>query len=84
MSKKFIGYLIMGAASEQDAVEEKGLLLWSTKRPNGIVRFFNRVLLNVRWVDKSRALEDKGQKTHPDNGDVKFRKTYPPKYKQKE
>jgi len=30
------------------------------KKPNAIVRFFNRVLLNIRWVDKVKVLEEKG------------------------
>ncbi len=58
--KKFIGYFIIGATSKKDAQDEKGLLLWSTQRPNAIVRLFNRVLLKVYWVDKIKPLEEKG------------------------
>lgn len=58
--KKFSGYFIIGASSEQDAQDEKGLLLWSANKPNAIVRFFNKLLLNVYWVDKEKELEEKG------------------------
>lgn len=66
--KKFIGYFIIGAATKADAVNERGLLLWSTKRPNAIVRFFNKLLLNVQWVDKTKVLEEKGiRENHSNN-----------------
>lgn len=58
--KKFIGYFIIGATTKQDAVDERGLLLWSSKKPNAIVRFFNKVLLNIQWIDKTKVLEEKG------------------------
>jgi hypothetical protein len=65
--KKFIGYFIIGASTKKDAYNEKGLLLWSTKKPNAIVRFFNRVLLNIIWVDKERVLEEKGIRENAEN-----------------
>lgn len=58
--KKFVGYYIIGAANEQDAQDEKGLLLWSTKKPGTIARLFNKWLLNLYWVDKEKELEEKG------------------------
>lgn len=58
--KKFVGYYIIGAANEQDAQDEKGLLLWSTKKPGVISRLFNKWLLNLYWVDKEKELEEKG------------------------
>jgi hypothetical protein len=64
--KKFIGYFIVGAVSRQDARNEKGLLLWSTKKPNVVVRFFNKALLNIHWVDKVKLLEEKGFKESKD------------------
>jgi hypothetical protein len=65
--KKFIGYFIIGASTKRDAYNEKGLLLWSTKKPNAIVKFFNRVLLNIRWVDKEKVLEEKGLRENTEN-----------------
>lgn len=52
MTKKFIGYFIIGAATKKEAISGKGLKAWSTKRPNFLVRFFNRLLLNIRWIDE--------------------------------
>ena len=77
--KKFLGSFIIGATSKQDARSEKGLLLWSTKRPNAIVRFFNRVLLNIYWVDKVKSLEEKGYKQSKD-GETQMYKVVPPKF----
>lgn len=75
--KKFIGYFIIGASSEYEAKNEKGMLLWSQKKPNAIVRFFNRVLLKIYWVDKERVLEEKGKRTHAVNPDIEFIRTSP-------
>ena len=65
--KKFIGYFIIGAANHRDAFNEKGLLLWSTKKPNAIVRYFNRVLLNIIWINKTKVLEEKGTRENKEN-----------------
>jgi hypothetical protein len=65
--KKFIGYFIIGATTKEDAVNERGLLLWSTKKPNAIVRFFNKILLNIQWIDKTKVLEEKGVRNTRDN-----------------
>jgi hypothetical protein len=65
--KKFIGYFIIGATTKQDALNEKGLLLWSTKKPNAIVRFLNKVLLNIQWIDKTKVLEEKGVRETREN-----------------
>ena len=65
--KKFIGYFIIGASTKKDAYNERGLQLWSTKKPNAVVRFFNRVLLNIRWVDKVKVLEEKGPRENKEN-----------------
>jgi hypothetical protein len=78
--KKFIGYFIIGAASKVDAQNEKGMLLWSTHKPNAVVRFFNRVLLKIYWIDKERVLEEKGKRTHTSNSDIEFIRTSPSKY----
>jgi hypothetical protein len=77
--KKFIGYFIIGAVSKEDARSEKGLLLWSAKRPNALVRFFNRVLLNVHWVDRVKVLEEKGYKPSKD-GETQMYKVVPQKF----
>jgi hypothetical protein len=73
--KKFIGYFIIGASTKKDAYNEKGLLLWSTKKPNAIVRLFNRVLLNIRWVDKVKALEEKGIRENNENNTQMYKVT---------
>lgn len=78
--KKFIGYFIIGASSKEEAMNQKGMLLWSTERPNAVTRFFNRVLLKIYWVDKERVLEERGSKTHPSNPDIQFRTTRFSKY----
>lgn len=77
--KKFIGYFIIGAHSKQDARNEKGLLLWSAKKPNAIVRFFNRILLNIYWVDKVKMLQEKGNKVS-ENGETQMYKVVPERY----
>jgi hypothetical protein len=59
--KKFIGYYIIGASSQEEASNEKGLLLWSVKKPNAIVRFFNRVFLGLYWVNKVKFFEERGK-----------------------
>lgn len=58
--KNYIGYYILGTNTQEDAEAERGLMLWSLTKPNPIHRFFNRVLLGVRWVDKNRELINKG------------------------
>jgi hypothetical protein len=73
--KKFIGYFIIGASTKKDAYNEKGLLLWSTKKPNVIIRLFNRVLLNIRWVDKVKVLEEKGVRENNDNNTQMYKVT---------
>lgn len=65
MKKKFVGYFIIGAATKEEAQKGKGLKAWSTKRPNAIVRFFNKVLLNIRWVDEIKEYERKHSEASP-------------------
>jgi hypothetical protein len=57
--KKFKGYYIVGSANREEALLEKGLMLWSQTRPNLIRRVFNRILLGIYWIDKERVLEKK-------------------------
>jgi len=71
--KKFIGYFIIGATTKQDAVDERGLLLWSSKKPNAIIRFFNKVLLNIQWIDKTKVLEEKGVRGIKENNTQMFK-----------
>jgi hypothetical protein len=68
--KKFIGYYILGAQNQDDAQNEKGLLLWSTQKPSGFKRFMNRLLLNIYWVDKERYSTEKENR----NPDVQLHK----------
>jgi|LakMenEpi03Aug12_release.lakeMendotaPanAssembly.Ray.scaffolds.fasta_scaffold1088464_1 hypothetical protein len=51
-NKKFVGFYIIGAANKKDAQKGAGLLLWSQDKPNFITRFFDKVLLNIYWIDK--------------------------------
>lgn len=59
--KKFIGYYIIGATTKQDAQDEKGLLLWTEKKPSALRRFLCSTLLGIYWVDKDRVLEERGK-----------------------
>lgn len=68
MKKKFVGYFIIGAATKKEAQEGKGLKAWSTKRPNAFVRFFNKVLLNIRWIDENKEYERKHSERGPRSG----------------
>lgn len=65
MKKKFVGYFIIGAATKKEAQDGKGLKAWSTKRPNAFVRFFNKVLLNIRWIDENKEYERKHSEGSP-------------------
>lgn len=69
-NKTYKGYLIIGATCAEDAQNEKGLMLWSTTKPNILVRFLNRILLNIYWVDKERTAVT----TKESNPDVQFNK----------
>lgn len=51
-NKKFVGYFIIGAVNKEDAQKGAGLILWSQSKPSWLVRFFNKNLLNVYWIDK--------------------------------
>lgn len=51
-NKKFVGFYIIGAANKEEAQKGAGLLLWSQSKPGFITRFFDKVLLNIYWVDK--------------------------------
>ncbi len=51
-NKKFVGYYIIGAESYDDAVRGAGLILWSQKKPSSFIKFMNKLLLNIYWVDK--------------------------------
>ena len=59
--KKFIGYYIIGATTKQDAQDEKGLLLWTEKKPSALRRFLCSTLLGIYWIDKDRILEERGK-----------------------
>jgi hypothetical protein len=53
--KKFKGYYIIGCASKQNAKDKKGLVLWSELVPSKFVQFFDRVLLNIYWINEERT-----------------------------
>jgi hypothetical protein len=51
-NSKFIGFLIVGTKTQEDALLGKGLILWMQKKPTFFIRFCNKLLLGIRWVDK--------------------------------
>ncbi len=51
-NSKFIGFLIIGTKTQEEAVLGKGLILWMQKKPTSFIRFCNKLLLGIRWVDK--------------------------------
>jgi len=51
-NSKFIGFLIIGTKTQEEAVLGKGLMLWMQKKPTSFIRFCNKFLLGIRWVDK--------------------------------
>lgn len=62
-SKQFIGYLVLGARNIEEAKLEKGLLIWLQHKPSKWVRFWNRVLLGIFWIDKVKVLDVKNDST---------------------
>jgi hypothetical protein len=64
-NKKFVGYFIIGAANKEEAQKGAGLVLWSQSKPGWLTRFFDKLLLNIYWVDKedySPVLKDAEEK----------------------
>ena len=57
MTKYFKGYWIIGCANKKQAQEKKGLILWNQVEPKKIIRFFNKILLNIYWVSENREIE---------------------------
>jgi hypothetical protein len=51
-NSKFIGFLIIGAKTQEDAKLGKGLILWMQYKPTFFIRLCNKLLLGIRWVDK--------------------------------
>lgn len=72
--KKFIGFYIIGASTQEDAQAEKGLMLWSETKPSSLRRFFCEKLLGIYWVDKERVLEDKGKTAQSENSPIQMQK----------
>lgn len=72
MNKIFKGYWIIGCKNQSQAEEGKGLLLWNSLKPNFFVRLMNRLLLNIRWVNKEReALKGDSFQTELNSNKVK-------------
>ena len=51
-NEKFVGFFIMGTKTQKDAEEGKGLILWTQDKPSWLNRFYNKLFLGIRWVDK--------------------------------
>ena len=64
--KKFKGYYCIGCSTKDDAIKEKGLLLWSENVPSKFVQFFNRILLNIYWINKKKE-STRGDKLQNEN-----------------
>lgn len=77
--KIFKGYYIIGTSSKEEAKEGKGMMLWSQKIPSKPVQFFNRILLNIYWVDNERIQLNRGEKLQ--NDDTELPKNLPNKIK---
>jgi hypothetical protein len=77
--KIFKGYYIIGTSSKEEAKEGKGMMLWSQKTPSKPVQFFNRILLNIYWVDNERIQLNRGEKLQ--NDDTELPKNLPNKIK---
>lgn len=60
--KKFKGYYCVGCNTRQDAIDGKGLILWSQKSPTKMIQFFNKLLLNIYWIEKERIQSQRGEK----------------------
>ena len=59
--KKFKGYYCIGCSTKDDAIKEKGLLLWSENVPSKFVQFTNRILLNIYWINKEKRINQRGK-----------------------
>jgi hypothetical protein len=51
-NSKFIGFLIIGTKTQEEATLGKGLILWMQQKPTFFIRLCNKLLLGIRWVDK--------------------------------
>lgn len=51
-NNKFIGFLIIGTKTQEEATLGKGLILWMQQKPTAFIRFCNKLLLGIRWVNK--------------------------------
>lgn len=76
--KKFKGYYCIGCSTKDDAIKEKGLLLWSENVPSKFVQFINRVLLNIYWIYKEKE-STRGDKLQNENTSINKEK--PDNYK---
>ncbi|HRT03303.1 MAG TPA: hypothetical protein P5513_05135 [Candidatus Diapherotrites archaeon] len=76
--KKFKGYYCIGCSTKKDAINGKGLLLWSENRPSKFIQFTNRLLLNIYWVNKERE-STRGDKLQ--NETTSINKEKPDNYK---
>jgi hypothetical protein len=51
-NEKFVGYFIIGTKTQEDAEQGKGLILWTQDKPSWLHKFYNKLFLGIRWVDK--------------------------------
>lgn len=72
--KKFIGYYIIGAASKEEATNERGLILWSQRKPGWFTRLMNRWLLQIYWIDRLREGRDLGKTQMSNNANTELPK----------
>ncbi len=76
--KKFKGYYCIGCSTKEDAINGKGLLLWSENIPSKFVQFTNRVLLNIYWIYNEKE-STRGEKLQNENTSINKEK--PDNYK---
>ena len=49
---KFVGFFIIGTKTQEEAEQGKGLILWTQDKPSWLHKFYNKLFLGIRWVDK--------------------------------
>ena len=80
--KKFQGYYIVGATNLEAAKLGKGLMLWATKKPKCITQWFNKILLQIYWIDCERNGNERGKPLQENSDNTYINKDIPVKYQQ--
>jgi hypothetical protein len=78
IKKTFVGYCILGSATQKEAEDQLGLQVWMTEKPGYFKRLVLKSLLGIRWVDRIRELQHAGMKERPEHN-TSFNKYAQPK-----